>query len=133
MFRKLFIIILSLVVLFVAYRFVRGMGWLKHDIFSQIDNAIDKQIPELNTQDFQFSKEDLQAFGQDGLREIQTLAEKAKAAGGVAQEFVQDAVKVKEQDDKNISEKAFEYGRYIYCQEVVKQYEADKDQSSLQF
>jgi len=32
-------------------------------------------------------------------------------------------VKVDENKDKNLSEKAFEYGRYIYCQEVVKQYD----------
>ncbi len=119
MLRKLIIIVVALLVLFGLYRLARAQGWLKHDIFSRFD---------LETTELNFSKEDLQAFGEAGLREISVLAEKAKTAGGVAQEFVQDAVKVKETDDKNISEKAFEYGRYIYCQEVVKQYEAvDKD------
>lgn len=133
MLRKLFITLAALALLFVAYRFARSKGWLTHDIFSQIDSSINQQIPNLKPSELQFSKEDLQAFGQNGLREIQILAEKAKEAGGVAQEFVQEAIKVKEPDDKNISEKAFEYGRYIYCQEVVKQYETDKNQSSLQF
>lgn len=128
MLRKLIIIVVALLVLFGLYRLARAQGWLKHDIFSNLDQAIDQQAPSLNSAELNFSKEDLQVFGEAGLREINILAEKAKTAGGVAQEFVQDAVKVKEADDKNISEKAFEYGRYIYCQEVVKQYEAvDKD------
>jgi len=128
MLRKLIIIVVALAIVFGLYRLARQQGWLKHDIFSNLDQAIDQQASNLDSAELNFSKEDLQAFGEAGLREINILAEKAKTAGGVAQEFVQDAVKVKETDDKNISEKAFEYGRYIYCQEVVKQYEAvDKD------
>ena len=79
---------------------------------------------ELDLDQMKFSQEDVDKLGENGLSQIKILAEKAKDAGDVAQGFVEQAVKVDEDKDKNISEKAIEYGKYIYCQEVVKQYEA---------
>jgi len=73
-----------------------------------------------------FKQEDFKNLGENGVSQIKILTEKAKEAGGVAQEFVQEAVRVDENGEQNISEKAFEYGKYIYCQEVVKQYEASR-------
>lgn len=131
MLRKLLIILLALALLFGAYRFARNKGWLSNKIFSQMEAALPDKVnlpwqkdKELTFDQIKFSQEDLDKLGQNGLSQIKILAEKAKDAGGVAQGFVEEAVKVDENKDKNISEKAFEYGKYIYCQEVVKQYEA---------
>jgi hypothetical protein len=134
--RKILIIIFSLVLLFGAYRYAKSKGWLSNNIFSQIEDVVPNKITlpwqkdkELQIDQINFNQEDLDKLGQDGLSQIKILTEKAKDAGGVAQDFVQEAITVDENKDKNISEKAFEYGKYIYCQEVVKQYEASSSSS----
>jgi hypothetical protein len=57
------------------------------------------------------------------VQQIKTLSEKAASAGAVTQSFVQEAIQVDSEDESNLSQKAFNYGRYIYCKEVVKEYE----------
>lgn len=121
LFKLLKIVIVFALIIF-AYRFARQQGLVKGSFFDQSEAAIAElnpwreKAPELNL--------DLEKLGADGLMQVQTLADKAKDAGSVAQEFVEEVVKVDENKDQNLSEKAFEYGRYIYCQEVVKQYDA---------
>ena len=39
------------------------------------------------------------------------------------QTFLGQAVQVDQESEKNLSEKAFDYGRYLYCQQVVQSYE----------
>lgn len=113
------IVVLTLIVF--AYQFIRQKGLVKGSFFDQLEaqvaeiNPYQGKAPEVNL--------DLEKLGEEGLMQVQTLADKAKEAGGVAQDFVKEVVKVDENKDKNLSEKAFEYGRYIYCQEVVKQYD----------
>jgi hypothetical protein len=127
MLMRLLKFLLVLALLFFAYRFARQQGLVKGAWFDQLDDKVtninpwQEKAPELNM--------DLEKLGNDGLNQVQILASQAKDAGSVAQEFVQEVVKVDENKDKNLSEKAFEYGRYIYCQEVVKQYEELEKQS----
>jgi hypothetical protein len=113
MIKKVIILLIVIALTYGGYVFAKKQDWLSDEKTAPIDETLSK-----------INAEDLKNLGQDGLEEIKILSEKAKVAGGVAQEFAQDAIKVKENDDKSISDKAFEYGRYIYCQEVVKQYEA---------
>lgn len=131
--RKLLIILTTAFLLFFTYKFAKSQGWLSNNVFSQIEEKFPDQIslPWQKEQDFKFERKDLEKIGEEGLSQIQILAEKAKEAGEVGREFVQEIVKVDEGGEKNISEKAFDYGRYIYCQEVVKQYE--NNQSSVSF
>lgn len=131
--RKLLIILVTALLLFFAYKFAKSQGWLPNNVFSQIEEKIPDQIslPWQKDQEFKFETKDLEKIGEEGLSQIKTLTQKAKEAGAVGQEFVQEIVKVDENSEKNISEKAFDYGRYIYCQEVVKQYETNR--SSVSF
>lgn len=131
--RKLLIILVTALLLFFAYKFAKSQGWLPSNVFSQIEEKMPDQInlPWQKDQEFNFEKQDFEKLGEEGLSQIKTLAQKAKEAGTVGQEFVQEIVKVDENNEKNISEKAFDYGRYIYCQEVVKQYETNR--SSVSF
>lgn len=132
MLRKLITIIFALLLIFGIYKFAKAKNWLPSYIFSKIENVVPDKITlpwnkekEIVFDEIKFSQEDVDKIGEDGMSQIQILGNKAKEAGEVAQDFVQEVVRVDESNDKNISEKAFEYGRYIYCQEVVKQYETN--------
>jgi hypothetical protein len=138
MFRKLFIVFVFLIILFFAYKLVKAKELLTNQILPNIEKQIPKKITlpwnsqkDIKIDDIKVSQNDLEKLGENGLSQVKILAEKAKEAGGVAQGFVQEAIKEDKGSDKNISEKAFEYGKYIYCQEVVKQYEASS--STLKF
>jgi len=131
MLRKLLTIIFVGFLIFGIYKLAKAKNLLPSNVFSKIEEIIPEKITlpwnkekEIKIDEVKVEQKDLEKLGADGLSQIQILANKAKEAGGVAQDFVEEAVKVDESSDKNISEKAFEYGRYIYCQEVVKQYEA---------
>lgn len=133
MLRKLLIIIVVMLLIFGAYKLAKAKNLLPSNVFSKIEEIIPDKITlpwnkekEIKIDEVKVEQKDLEKLGADGLSQIQILADKAKEAGGVAQDFVEDVVKVDESSDKNISEKAFDYGRYIYCQEVVKQYEASE-------
>lgn len=129
---KLIKIIFVLLLIFGIYKFAKAKNWLPSHIFSKVENVIPDKITlpwnkekEIKLEEFKISQEDVEKIGEDGMSQIQILGNKAKEAGEVAQDFVQEVVRVDERNDKNISEKAFEYGRYIYCQEIVKQYETN--------
>lgn len=124
MLRKILITAVVLFLLFAAYKFARAKGFLSDKVFSPLEAKLPKKedLPWQNS----FSQEDISKLGKNGMAEVNVLAEKAKEVGSVAQDFVQGAVKEDKGSDKSISEKALEYGKYIYCQEVVKQYEASK-------
>lgn len=138
MLRKLIIIVVAFLLLFGVYKFAKAKNLLPSYIFSKIEEVIPDKISlpwnkeqEIQLDGIKVEQKDLEKLGKDGLAQVQILAEKAKEAGTVAQDFVEDVVQVDENFDKNISKKAFEYGRYIYCQEVVKQYEANNSKQTF--
>jgi hypothetical protein len=138
MLRKLIIIVVAFLLLFGVYKFAKAKNLLPSYIFSKIEEVIPDKISlpwnkeqEIQLDGIKVEQKDLEKLGKDGLAQVQILAEKAKEAGAVAQDFVEDVVQVDENSDKNISEKAFEYGRYIYCQEVVKQYEVNSSKQTF--
>lgn len=125
MLKKLLIFILVATALFFAYRLARAKGWLRGATFDNLDRQAGRLTAQLTARG-NFDQREIDKLGTDGMAQVKILATKAKEAGGVAQSFVEQVVKVDNNKDKNISEKAFEYGRYVYCQEVVKQYEVDQ-------
>jgi len=138
MLRKLLIIAATLLLLFFAYKFVKAKGLLPNEIFSKIEEKIPQNInlPWRKDEDLKFdqlklNQNDLEKLGENGVSQVKILAEKAKEAGVVAQDFVEKVVQEDKGSDKNISEKAFDYGKYIYCQEVVKQYEASRSTTTF--
>jgi len=138
MLSKLLIIIVALLILFGVYQLAKAKNLLPNHVFSKIEEIIPDKISlpwnkekEIRLEEIKVEQKDLEKLGEDGLSQIQILAEKAKQAGGIAQEFVEEVVKIDQDENKNISEKAFEYGRYIYCQEVVKQYESNSSQQTF--
>jgi len=137
MLRKLlkiiFRVVLFLLFFILIYYLSKSNHWLPETVFAQIESKLPtitlpwNKDAKLELGEINYSQEDLEKLGEDGLKQVQTLADKAKDVGAAAQNFVDEVVQVDASDSsKNVSEKAFEYGRYIYCQEVVKQYEASK-------
>mgnify|MGYP001342180790 CR=1 FL=1 len=137
MLRKLlkiiFRVVLFLLFFILIYYLAKSNHWLPETVFAQIESKLPtitlpwNKDAKLELGEINYSQEDLEKLGEDGLKQVQTLADKAKDVGAAAQNFVEEVVQVDASDSsKNVSEKAFEYGRYIYCQEVVKQYEASK-------
>lgn len=129
--KKILIIIIALVTLLFAYKFAKAKSLLPDSFFSNIEKKIPQEISlpwkkeeKVNLDQVNFSQTDLEKLGSEGLSQVKILSDKAKEAGSVAQDFVEEVVQEEKTDDKNVSEKAFEYGRYIYCKEVVKEYEA---------
>lgn len=127
--RKIVFFLLIVLVLIGLSLFAYQKGWLKkHPLKNtKIDLQsfkIKKDDGKIKIEGIEFDQAELENIGEDGLKQIKTLSEKAASAGSVTQSFVQEAIQVDNNEDKNISEKAFEYGRYIYCKEVVKEYES---------
>ena len=69
------------------------------------------------------AKEGISTLTENAGEQIKHLSEKALEAGEITQSFIEEAVQTDEEGEKNISEKAFEYGRYVYCQQVVEDWE----------
>ena len=127
--RKIVFFLLIILVLIGFSLFAYQKGWLKNHPLknTKIDLQnfkIKKDDGKIKIEGIEFSQADMENIGEDGLKQIKTLSEKAASAGAVTQSFVQEAIQVDDDENKNISEKAFEYGRYIYCKEVVKEYES---------
>jgi hypothetical protein len=84
------------------------------------------------------NQESLAEFTESASLELQTLAERAQEVGGHAQNVLGSAIQRSDDgslqnplenavqpstDQAPLHERALEYGRYLYCQEVVKSYE----------
>lgn len=55
--------------------------------------------------------------------ELKTLTERGKVAVEEAQKVLGKAIEVDENSDKAAHEKALEYGKYVYCKQVVEEWE----------
>lgn len=58
--------------------------------------------------------------------QLEILSQRAQNVASQSQQVLGETIKVNEGDsnnDKPTHEKAFEYGRYIYCKQVVEDYE----------
>lgn len=118
--------IIVLILLAVVYSYVQTQGWLPK-VFPPLSWPTWLRLPAKNGEEIKFSQEDLEKLGAEGTAQVKILAERAKTAGSITQEFLSENVKIDHGGDKNLSEKAFEYGRYLYCQEVIKQFETQRD------
>ncbi len=56
-------------------------------------------------------------------QELKTLTERGKVAVEEAQKVLGKAIEVDETSDKAAHEKALEYGKYLYCVQVVEEWE----------
>lgn len=60
--------------------------------------------------------------------ELKTLTERGKVAVEEAQKVLGKAIEVDEASNKATHEKALEYAKYLYCQQVVLEWEEQKNE-----
>lgn len=68
----------------------------------------------------------LAPISQEAENQIEILSQRAQNVATQSQQVLGTTIKVNEEnssDNKPAHEKAFEYGRYIYCKQVVDDYE----------
>ena len=68
------------------------------------------------------NQETLQSLSSSAQTQSQTLIEKSGVVLGETKNFLDTQITENKQDEK-ISDKAFEYAKYIYCQQVVEDFE----------
>jgi hypothetical protein len=64
---------------------------------------------------------------ENATEQLQILSERGVEIGGHLDTVLGDFVQVNEDDEQALHESAFDYGRYLYCQQVVKEYEEKND------
>jgi predicted membrane metal-binding protein len=111
-----------------GFAFAFRKNWLKVDLLHYVgldSNKIMQPSGKINPEGFQFSvkSEDWQNLGEDGVAQAKVFANNAMETAKKTQTFLGQAVQVDQESEKNLSEKAFDYGRYLYCQQVVQSYE----------
>ncbi len=114
MFRKVLFIIVGLFLL------IGGYWWYTHrelkfsELFSKLSFPTTFSVPK------QFSGDIIPQNAERSVQELTTRAQNAMSqAGTILGTAVQQS-----SESGSIQEKAFEYGRYLYCQQVVKEYES---------
>ncbi|MBP7774813.1 hypothetical protein KA078_03410 [Candidatus Woesebacteria bacterium] len=105
MFRKVIFIIAAVLLL------LGGYWWYTHREFS---------FPTAFSVPKQFSG---QIIPQNAEKSVQELTVRAQNAMNQAGTILGTAVQ-QSSESGSIQEKAFEYGRYLYCQQVIKDYES---------
>lgn len=122
--------------LLVLSLFLYQKGWLKsHPLQAQLAQFQEGKIK--SPADFinSFKKEDelnleLDQLSNNAGEQIKITTQKAIEAGKVAQEFISGSIKTDESSDKNLGEKAFEYGQYVYCRAVVDDWEQKLEENN---
>lgn len=86
----------------------------KFQQFSKVKQTLSQKITQLAP------------LSDEASDQLEILSERAQNVASQSQQVLGETIKVNEADsgnDKPAHEKAFEYGRYIYCKQVVEDYE----------
>ena len=111
--RILFLIILAIVVTVIAFGQSWGLvlpepipSWIS--ILSPATQQLTNKIPQINVDQVDDS--------------LMNLTERSTVLKDTVSQIAKEAVKVDDQE-KPLTEKALEYGRYLYCKQVVEDWE----------
>ncbi len=112
--RKLLSITLVLVILIGVSIFVLDkMGKVSA---AELANQITQLIPVKHTQ--------WQPLAEDAQQQVENLSSRAQDVAAHSQKVLGDSIQVNDQEkEKNLGEKAIDYGKYLYCKQVVDSYE----------
>lgn len=110
---RIIVIAAAIIVLLYALNFAGNKGWLEGTPLQNIDY------------------ENLNPLTKENVEQTQVLSERAKETTQHIQQILGDKVQVDEEgQDKAIHEKAIDYTRYLYCQQVVEDWEAQNPPAS---
>lgn len=91
-------------------------------------NAISK-IPHIE-QILKIDQKRIEKIAENATGEFSIIAERGKVLTEHAGKVLGSTVEEPEKEAKPLHERAFEYGRYVYCQEVVKEYEKSVEKTN---
>lgn len=104
-----------------------GVGWVVYFYYQnqRLPGLMDlqttaSQFPSLVTGKVPMSSSALPAVETNQ----QALTEAIAVGKARVDQVLGDAIEVASESDKPAAQKALDYGRYLYCQQVVKEYEA---------
>ncbi|MFZ5376354.1 MAG: hypothetical protein ACOZAN_01635 [Patescibacteria group bacterium] len=115
---KVALLITLVLVLVSSFLIAKGYVDLKTVANGQLVAQLQK-IPQLNSF---FDEKNLATVGQDAKKQTEILSSKAQEVGGHVSNVLGSTVEANE-DQPSLQERAIDYGRYLYCQQVVKDYE----------
>ena len=109
--KKLLNLALIAVIALIAIYFAGEKNWLK------------------NTPLKNFDHQQLNIFSQEASDQTKVLTSRAKETSEHVQKILGDNIEVNEaQKDKPLHEKTIEYARYLYCKQVVEDYQRQENQ-----
>lgn len=103
--KRLFLLILVLVVL--------GIG----GFWAYRNGHLEKILKKVD-------REKIDHIATDAQNQTQILTDRAKEASSHVQQVLGEAVQKNE--DEPVANQALEYGRYLYCKQVVEEYESNQ-------
>jgi hypothetical protein len=105
-------------------------GFFENQVRPRLPNPIanmfpKSEVPIASTTATESANTQVALTPQTAQTEIQTLTERSQEVSQEIGKVLGEYVQVNEEDvNKPLHEKAFEYGQYLYCQQVIKQFEA---------
>lgn len=115
--------------LFILILAFAGLYVFKRDILNTISQKVlgkDIDLSNITTQSI--STEKLQSLVSQDDAQLNTLSERGREVGEHVSKVLGESIQADDGAEVPIHERAFEYGRYIYCKEVVKDYEDQENQ-----
>lgn len=116
------------VLLFILMLSLAGLYFFKRDTFNAISQKVlgkNISLSSITTQSL--STEQLQSIVPQDDAQLGTLTKRGKEVGEHVAKVLGESIQADDSENVPIHERAFEYGRYIYCKEVVKDYEKKLD------
>ena len=116
----------SIILLLVVFGVAAGFALIKKKAQPITDKL--GMIKKVN--DFVSQKsQSLSPLAQDAQEQLQVLEDRGQEIGKHTQKVLGETIKVNQEADQNkrpLPERAFEYGKYLYCKQVVSDYESKK-------
>ncbi len=107
---KITLIIVGLIAISYAVSYAGKQGWLANT-----------PLKDLNY-------DQLDLLEKENLKQTKVLTERAKDTGEHVQKILGDTVEVDEKNtNKSLHEKTLEYAKYLYCKQVVNDWESTND------
>ncbi|MBT4124073.1 MAG: hypothetical protein HN981_02855 [Candidatus Pacebacteria bacterium] len=133
--KKKFFVLLSFIFLLVGgYVYADNRGFVPEQLSSLTEKAqetsldkiqeITKETPVINS-----LQNDLQENTTD---QLSTLSSRAKEVSEYAQNAFNSGVKVDKENQAPLHERAIEYGQYVYCKQVVEDFEKNQSEEKVE-
>lgn len=137
--KKLLFVVLIVVVLGTGFYWANNQGYLKNtplaniSLPSSLQNVAILKNSSSSLNSF-IEQEKIQEIAKDATNQTQILTEKVGEVGGHAQKVLgnsiqsandkdNDGSEASENGNKPLHERTLEYGKYLYCKQVVAEYE----------